>query len=214
MEGPRSQGAILVEGVSRGFGDTIVIQNLHLAIPPGTIAAVTGANGAGKTTLLRLVAGLLTPDLGTITVGARRPGTGTTAFVPAGDRGLYWRLTARANLEFFAAIAGSGRDAAAATARALDAERLLDQRIGECSTGERRRVAIARAFASRAAVVLIDEPYADLDEAGSAAVERAARMWADAGGTVVYAAPQIDEGPAAGMHVRLDARSVAGERIR
>ena len=211
MNGPRSSGAVTADGVSRRFGERVVLRDLHLSLEPGTIAAVTGPNGSGKTTLLRLLAGVLSPDAGTILVAGEPPGRGATGFVPPGDRGLYWRLTGRANLEFFASIAGGSREDALGAARALDAEGTLDRRMGLCSTGERRRVAIARAFAARPPVVLLDEPYADLDEAGCRAVEAACRAWAGADGLVVYAAPQPGEGPEPDVHLRVDSNRAVEE---
>lgn len=211
MNGPRSPGAVSADGVSRRFGERVVLRDFSLSLEAGTIAAITGPNGSGKTTLLRLLGGVLTPDTGTILVAGLPPGRGATSFVPAGDRGLYWRLTGRANLEFFASIAGGTRQDALGAARALDAEGTLDRRMGLCSTGERRRVTIARAFATRSPVVLLDEPYADLDEAGCRAVELACRTWSEAGGLVVYAAPQEGEGPEPYIRLRVDAHHTVEE---
>lgn len=210
---PRAPGGVIVESVSRSFGSRVVLDRLSFELKTGTIAAVIGPNGSGKTTLLRLLAGILAPDSGAIRVAGMPPGRGGSAFVPAGDRGLYWRLTALANLDFFAAIAAGNRSDALAAARALDAEHLLDRRMGVCSTGERRRVAIARAFAARAPVILLDEPHADLDEAGIRAVDAATHAWTVAGGTVVYACPTAGDGPPASMEIRLGTRPSVRELV-
>ncbi len=77
----------------------------------------------------------------------------------------------------------------------LGAGDLVFRQMGRCSTGQRRRLAIARAFAGRPPVILLDEPYADLDEDGCEGVAEACRAWTSAGGVVMYAAPIAEEGP-------------------
>jgi ABC-type multidrug transport system ATPase subunit len=201
--GPASPGSLEAEGVTRSFGARRVLEGVSLRLEAGTLAAVVGPNGSGKTTLLRVLAGVLLPDAGRVDVAGAPPGSGRSGFVPAGDRGLYWRLTGRANLEFFAGISGVGGTDVAWAAEALDAEPLLDRRMGVCSTGQRRRVAIARALVGRPPVVLIDEPYADLDEPGCAAVEVACRSWTSGGGVVLYAAPLEAEGPEPDVRLEL-----------
>jgi ABC-2 type transport system ATP-binding protein len=196
---PREKGSIGLSGVWRRFKDLPVLRGVTLDLEPGHIGALIGPNGSGKTTLLRIVAGLLTPDVGSVQVAGREAGTGMAGYVLAGDRGLYWRLTTTQNLEFFAGIAGLRADDARTRARqalqALAAESLGPRRVEVCSTGQRRRIAIARGFVSRPPVVLVDEPFADLDEEGCRAVEGLMRSWADAGGAVLYAAPMPGAGP-------------------
>jgi len=199
--GPRSKGSIEISGVSRRFGEFEVLRHVDLAIGPGEVGALIGANGSGKTTLLRIVAGLLTPNAGSVSVAGAPPGRGLAGYVLAGDRGLYWRLTAMQNMEFFGGIAGLRPAEARAEARKilrfLGADALESKRVEVCSTGQRRRLAIARGFMAGPPVVLVDEPFADLDEEGCRAVEGLIRRWADLGGTVLYAAPMRGAGPEA-----------------
>jgi ABC-2 type transport system ATP-binding protein len=187
--------------VSRNFKDLQVLQGVDLEVGRGRVGALIGPNGSGKTTLLRIIAGILTPHAGTVSVAGAAPGKGLAGYVVAGDRGLYWRLTALQNLEFFAGIAGLATQQARLRARqvleALGARDLGPKRVEVCSTGQRRRIAIARGFVARAPVVLVDEPFADLDEEGCRAVESLVRGWAEKGGAVLYAAPMRGVGPAA-----------------
>lgn len=121
------------------------------------------------------------------------------ALVPAGDRALYWRLTGRQELEFFARITGVTR--ARASAIALDAaamlqvEHLLDRQIGTFSTGQRRRLMVARSLVGLSPVLLLDEPYADLDDAACEVVASAAQRWSGEGGSVIWTSPSADGGP-------------------
>jgi ABC-2 type transport system ATP-binding protein len=129
------------------------------------------------------------------------------ALVPAGDRALYWRLTGRQELEFFARVTGIGRadaaHAASEAASALEVEHLMDRQIGTFSTGQRRRLMVARSLVGLAPVLLLDEPYADLDETACGVVERVARTWAERGGLVIWTSPIAGGGPRPNARFRL-----------
>lgn len=202
---------IVVRDVSRSFGSHVVLERFSMSAPSGTVVAVRGRNGVGKTTLLRILAGVLVADHGHVTIDGAPPGRGSANFVPAGDRMLNWRLTGEQNLRFFARLRGtprsSIRDAVVAAALALDAGDLLDQPVGVCSTGQRRRLMLATAVVGPAPVALLDEPYADLDAEGRATVEQLCAARAAAGGVVVYAAPNPDDGPP--PHLVVDVRATA-----
>jgi ABC-2 type transport system ATP-binding protein len=206
---------IVLEDVARSFGRERVLHGASLYVEPGRVAAFIGPNGSGKTTLLRILAGVLLPDSGSVAVCGEAPGHGLAGYVPAGDRMLNWRLSGRENLRFFARIAGVRRGdvdtAVLAAAEMADAADLLGKRAGECSTGQRRRLMLAVAFLGSPPVLLIDEPFSDLDDEGCAAVEAAARRWAEADGLVLYAAPKHTEGPRANAVYRfVDGRIVEG----
>ena len=200
LASPDARG-ILLEDVSRSFGHERVLGGVSLRSEPGRVAAFVWPNGSGKTTLLRILAGVLLPDSGSVLVCGQAPGHGFAGYVPAGDRMLNWRLSGRENLRFFARIAGVRRgdvDTAVLAAAAIaDGADLLGKRAGECSTGQRRRLMLAVAFLGSPPVLLIDEPFSDLDDEGCAAVESASRRWAEAEGLVLYAAPKRSEGPRA-----------------
>ena len=157
---PRPDGSVHASGVSKRFGDTRALNAVTLSLPAGSVAALIGHNGSGKTTILRLLAGVLDPDEGEIRVAGEPPDRGHTGFAAAGDRGLHWRLTGDQNLRFFAQVAGAPPAGAALRARvaaeALGAGELLPRRVGTCSTGQRRRLAIARAFVANPSTVLLD----------------------------------------------------------
>jgi ABC-2 type transport system ATP-binding protein len=216
---PSAEGSIRVAGVSRSFKGVPVLDHVSLEVRSGQIGALVGPNGAGKTTLLRIIAGILEPDNGTVSVAGRPPGKGSTGYVVAGDRGLYWRLTAVQNLEFFAGVAGfttpAARENAWRVLRALGAADLAERRVEVCSTGQRRRIAVARGFVGLPPVVLVDEPFADLDDEGCRAVESLIRSWAESGGCVLYAAPMLGVGPAADVLFELsrDGRGVKADAL-
>ena len=197
--GPRRPGTISITDLGLTFRSAQVLRGIDLEVSSGSIVAVLGPNGSGKTTLLRVLAGVLAPRWGSVLVCDRPPGLGLAAYVPAGERMLNWRLTGRQNLEFYAHLAGVRRElrggAIAEASGLADASALLVKRVGECSTGERRRLMLATALVRYPPVILLDEPFADLDETGRSAVEAVARRWADGGGLVLHAAPDHGKGP-------------------
>jgi NitT/TauT family transport system ATP-binding protein len=160
-----------LHGVSKRFGATAALDGIDLVIPPGQFLTLIGPSGCGKTTLLRLVAGLTEPDGGAVTVGDRAPRAAQTArqlgFVPQSPGLLPWR-TVRANARL---LVDSGRGRAGLAPAEIDA---LLERVGlqgflrsyphELSGGMQQRVALVRAFALDAPVLLMDEPFAALDE--------------------------------------------------
>jgi ABC-2 type transport system ATP-binding protein len=198
---PPAPLGIVLDDVHRSFGPERVLDGAALQVDRGKLVAFVGPNGSGKTTLFRILAGVLEPDSGSVSVFGEAPGRGLAGYVPAGDRMLNWRLSGRENLRFFARIAGVRRaevdPAIRSAAELADASELLGKRAGECSTGQRRRLMLAVAFLGSPPAVLIDEPFSDLDDEGCRAVEASSRRWADAGGLVLYAAPKRTEGPAA-----------------
>jgi branched-chain amino acid transport system ATP-binding protein len=156
---------LALEGITAGYGDTVVLRDVHLAVPAGRVVALLGANGAGKTTLLRVASGLLAPRAtGRLVVdGAVRTGASPEALSAAGichvpeGRGVFPSLTVRENLRLFC----HPGDEDAAFERAREAfprlgER-LDQVAGTMSGGEQQMLALARAYIGRPRFVLLDE---------------------------------------------------------
>src|SRR5207247_10796197 len=82
--GPRGRGSIRLSGVSRRFKDVQVLHDVDLDVGPGQVCALIGPNGSGKTTLLRVIAGMLTPDAGEVSVAGAPPGRGRAGYVVAG----------------------------------------------------------------------------------------------------------------------------------
>lgn len=150
--------ALIVQNLTKCYGDNRVLENFTYAFPDGRITAIEGRSGCGKTTLLRLVAGLEKPDAGTIT-GVPEGGL---AMVFQEDR-LPPQLTAAGCLRAVLKRTPD-RDARIDEAlRALGLEDDLDKPVREYSGGMRRRVALARALLYPAALVLLDEPFKGLD---------------------------------------------------
>jgi ABC-type lipoprotein export system ATPase subunit len=195
-----SRRVLSASGLSRRYGATVVFEDVSLELHAGRLHAVTGPSGSGKTTLLHLLAGLQLPDSGTVTVD----GTELTALDRAGraklrrdkiayvgqQTGLVPHLSALENVELTLALRGRDETRAEALA-ALDSVGLAEratQRVARLSQGERARVAIARAVATRPLVLLADEPTSRLDGANAISVAiLLARLARDTGAAVVCA---------------------------
>ena len=153
--------AIEVAGLERRFGERRALRGVSVSVPPGATLAVLGPNGAGKSTLLRVLAGLLRPHAGRVDVRGR---VGLLGHEPL----LYRELTARENLRYHARLHGVPAARVEALLDALGLTGRADDRVAELSRGLVQRVAAARAVLHEPDVLLLDEPYANLDPAGAA----------------------------------------------
>jgi len=163
--------AIQLRGVGRRFGRTEALAPTDLDVAPGEVVTVLGPSGSGKTTLLRLVAGLVAPTSGDVLVDgvdpARARATKRIGFVPQRPALLPWR-TVRQNARLLLAVnrsagRGGGPDPDLLLTQ-VGLHDFLDAYPHELSGGMQQRVSLARALALGAPVLLLDEPFAALDE--------------------------------------------------
>jgi iron(III) transport system ATP-binding protein len=173
---------VRLENVAKAFGPTRAVDGLSLDVRAGELVAVLGPSGCGKTTLLRLIAGFERPDSGTVRVGDAEV-AGPRRFVAPErrrigmvfqDYALFPHLRVEANVAF--GLARRPQDERRAlTRRTLELVGLhhkADRYPHELSGGERQRVALARALAPEPAVVLLDEPFSNLDASFRADLRR------------------------------------------
>jgi iron(III) transport system ATP-binding protein len=164
-------GEIMVRlsGVSRSYGPVRAVRNLDLEVKKGEILALLGPSGCGKTTTLRLIAGFESPDSGSVKVGGRTI-AGPGINVPPErrrvgmvfqDYALFPHLSVEQNVAYGLSSGKKGRVAEILALAHL--EGLEDRMPHELSGGQQQRVALARALAPEPAVVLLDEPFSNLD---------------------------------------------------
>jgi len=188
--------ALRLQNIRRTFGDLTVIDNLSLDIAAGEFLAILGPSGCGKSTLLRIVAGLTPPDSGTLQITPPDLRF-QNAFVFQEAHLLPWRTVlenAALPLELM------GVDAAERTARAratlaevglADAESLYPAQL---SGGMRMRVSLARALVTKPRLLLLDEPFAALDEITRFRLDvRLRDLWIERGMTVIFVTHSITE---------------------
>jgi len=171
--GPRLGGKVIVaEGVSKGFSDRLLYENLSFKLPPGGIVGVIGPNGAGKTTLFRMITGQEKPDAGSFTVGD----TVVLGYVDQSRDTLDPDKTAFEEIaDGQEEIDVGRRKINARTYASLFNFRGADQqkKVGVLSGGERNRVHLAKMLSRPANVILLDEPTNDLDVETLQALEEA-----------------------------------------
>jgi heme exporter protein A len=192
--------AVRAVGLSKAFGHRPAVRGVDLTLADGECLALFGPNGAGKTTLLRLIAGLLKPSEGSVrvrNVDMRQDAPARAAVgLVSHQTMLYPPLTARENVEFAAELCGVDYPRIAAD-NALQAFRVADTAdipVRKLSRGQQQRVSIARALVHGPAVVLLDEPYSGLDEAGAAALTNALGDLRKRGAAMVLVTHNLAEG--------------------
>lgn len=151
----------------------VAVDGVSFDIEQGEIFGLLGPNGAGKTTTIKMITGLLRPTAGTVKVKGtdvdKRPleALKKLGTVLAGDRSVYWKLTARENLEYFASLYGCSRSEAAKRAekvlQKLQLAEKADVLVEKYSTGMKQKVALGKALIPEAPVLLLDEPTLGLD---------------------------------------------------
>jgi heme exporter protein A len=209
VPGHASTSVVEAEGLVRVFGGRRAVDGVNFSLGAGECLALFGPNGAGKTTLLRLLAGLLAPTAGECRVNgvALRSGASARAQVGLVSHAsmLYGALSARENIEFTARLFGLAEPSVAAE-RALRAMRVLDRAdapVRALSRGLQQRVSIARAIVHEPRLLLCDEPYTGLDEAGSAALTVALAERRAAGASLLLVTHNLSEGLALATHAAI-----------
>jgi sodium transport system ATP-binding protein len=176
--------------------------HVSFTAPDGAITGLLGPNGAGKTTTLRMISTLVVPSAGEARVDGRESRADPLAVrarigMLSDARGLYARLTARENVVYYGELRGLSREAIEASlarfADWLDMKPLLDRRTDGFSTGERMKVAIARALVHDPPNVMLDEPTNGLDVMTTRSLRDAIRRLREAGKCVLFSSHVMQE---------------------
>jgi len=205
---------LALETVEVRYGGLLAVAPLSLTVPAGRVLAVTGPSGAGKSSLLWLMAGALEPDRGRVLMGGAAVGgrpeaaASGVAVIPQGN-GLAAVLTAHENI--VVPLLDGGLPPGEADTRAREALEVVglvewaEHLVEELSGGQQQRVAVARALATRPALLLADEPTSELDGRNREVVLSALRSVADRGAVVVLATHDPEAAAAADGELALDA---------
>ncbi|WP_246169499.1 ABC transporter ATP-binding protein [Actinotalea subterranea] len=189
---------LTLTGVSRSFGDRLVLDDVGFTVRPGRMTGFIGANGAGKTTTMRIVLGVLAPDAGRVELGGReltRPVRRRFGYMPE-ERGLYPKMRIDEQLVYLGRVHGLGlRDARRRTDELLDqlglADRAHDQ-LHTLSLGNQQRVQVAAALVHDPVLLVLDEPFSGLDPIAVDAMGAHLRARADAGVPVLFSSHQLE----------------------
>jgi ABC-2 type transport system ATP-binding protein len=176
-----------------------VLDHVDLDLGAGQAVHISGRNGVGKTTLLRIVTGLIMPDRGGLELNGLDPERDRVdyqrqvAFLPAGDRGLYARLSVKRHLDFWCRVGFVPRERRRAlVAEALERFHLTElasRRVDRLSMGQRQRVRLAGLLLHDPRVVMLDEPLNSLDDEGIELVISVTRDVVARGGIVIWCSP-------------------------
>jgi heme ABC exporter ATP-binding subunit CcmA len=162
----RPSASARLEGVSKLFGAFAALRQVTVDFEPGRCYVVIGENGAGKSTLLRILAGLLRPSFGRVTVfGSLDPHEARARIGYMSHAAmLYDELTAEENLRYFASLyPGRACLAPDEALRQVGLDPALDRPLGQYSQGMRQRTSLARVLLSAPELLLLDEPFSNMD---------------------------------------------------
>jgi len=161
--------AIEVNNLVKKYGKFTAVDNISFSVEEGSICAILGPNGSGKTTTIKSICNLLIPDDGKIKLFGKdnKKSIDKISAMFEGTRNLYWRLTPRENLRYFAGIRGlGGKNIEKLIDELLERFNLTDKRnvmVNNLSRGMQQKVAIAMTLVCNTDVVLLDEPTLGLD---------------------------------------------------
>jgi ABC-2 type transport system ATP-binding protein len=192
---------IQLAGLTKRYGDFTAVAGMDLSVRRGELFGLLGPNGAGKTTTLRMIAGILQPTAGTITIGGVSLASDPVAaksrlgFIP--DRPfIYEKLTGREFLRFVAGLYGQGGveiDRRGEELLALfDLLDWRDELVESYSHGMRQKLIIASAFVHRPEVIVVDEPMVGLDPKAARLLKDLFRAYVERGNTIVMSTHTLE----------------------
>ena len=189
---------IQVQGVSRSFGDRLVLDDVGFDVTGGQMTGFVGGNGAGKTTTMRIILGVLSSDRGTVRFDGHeisRQDRARIGYMPE-ERGLYPKMPVLDQLVYLGRLHGMSTASATASATALLerlglAERAKDT-LESLSLGNQQRAQIAAALVHEPVALVLDEPFSGLDPMAVEVVLGVLRDYADRGAPVLFSSHQLD----------------------
>jgi zinc/manganese transport system ATP-binding protein len=197
--GQRGEGAIAVRNLSVGYGERLALEGVTGDFAPASMTAVVGPNGAGKSTLLKALAGIVRPIAGDVTCNALA--RHRVAYLPQQaelDRGFpitLGELVALGDWRNFGSVREPQPRLAARVHEAVASvglEAFIDRQIAELSVGQFQRALFARLLLQDADVILLDEPFAALDESTTDELLNLMKRWREQGQTIVAVLHDLD----------------------
>jgi ABC-2 type transport system ATP-binding protein len=192
--------AVQLTGLSKRFGAHLAVDTIDLIVPSGMFFGIVGPNGAGKSTTLAMIAGLLSPDAGSVTVAGfdaarnRDEVLGALGIMMEG-LSLPERLTGAELLEYTARLRGIGDEwpqRSADLLEILELDRSPSTLIVDYSTGMRKKIGLAVALLHRPSVLVLDEPFEAIDPVSARAIEGLLGQYVAGGGTVLLSSHLMD----------------------
>jgi ABC-2 type transport system ATP-binding protein len=191
--------ALVIEGVSKGFGDVRAVDNLSARLPAGCIYGFLGPNGAGKTTTIRMIMNIIGPDSGSIAVLGKNSvalDKNRIGYMPE-ERGLYRKMTVRGVLAYLGAIKGMKRgECSSRIDSLLDEMGLADwsgKKVEELSRGMQQKIQFAATVINEPELLILDEPFSGLDPINLELLKGIMLRFRDSGKTVIFSTHMMEQ---------------------
>lgn len=184
--------AVELRNLTKVFGSFAVLRDLTTTFDRGRLYAIFGENGAGKSTLLRVIAGLARPTSGRVLIFGEsdlRAATARMGYMAHASM-LYDELSALENLHYFAALYGVGARRCEECLAAVGLDPSLPRPVGEYSQGMRQRASLARAILHDPELLLLDEPFSNVDAASAHSIAQLLGRMRAAGKTILVVTHQ------------------------
>ena len=201
LEATSTDIVLKVRGLSKGFGDTVAVNDIDLNVRAGVFYGIVGPNGAGKTTTLSMITGLLRPDSGTATINGidvwDSPEIAKRSIGVLPDRlRIFDRLTGSQLLYYSGVLRGLNaaevRKRSADLAAAFGLDDVMGRLVSDYSSGTLKKVALAAAMIHSPRLLVLDEPFESVDPVSATTVTRILKQYVDAGGTVVLSSHRME----------------------
>jgi sodium transport system ATP-binding protein len=193
---------LVAQDLRKSFGDVVAVQGVSLDVDAGEVVGLLGPNGAGTTTTLRMLAGILTPDSGTVRINGvdlreqSLEAKGRLGFL-SGDTQLYQRLSPREVLHYFGNLYGVEKSKLEARiaklVEELEMKSFADRPCRTLSSGQKQRANLARAFLHEPDVLILDEPTSALDVVSGRFITEAIRRERAAGRAILFSTHIMSE---------------------
>jgi ABC-type multidrug transport system ATPase subunit len=192
MNEAQSNNVVVADDVIKQFGRFAALRGVSAQFAPGKLYVILGDNGAGKTTLLRAIAGLAQPTRGTISVlGSKniKDVRGHIGYM-AHPSLLYDEMSGMENLRYFAGLYGIPDDRCREVISAVNLNPALERPVGQYSQGMRQRMSLARALLNNPKLLLLDEPFSNVDSRSALVMAALLAEMRDGGKTVLVVTHQ------------------------
>lgn len=193
---------IVVKNVSKTFGagkkwEVQALKNVSFEVKKGEIFGLLGPNGAGKTTLINIMLNLLSPDTGSVQILGEKPGPAVLSKINviSGGSEFHWGLKPRAILQYYADLyqIPNPESRIDELVKLLKMEHMMDRKFSWMSTGEKLRVAFAKALLNKPKLLLMDEPTLGLDPDVARSVRKEVRLLKESGTTILLTSHYMHE---------------------
>lgn len=181
-----------LQEIRKSYGDFVAVDNVSIAIPPGSVYGLLGPNGAGKSTTIRMIMDIIAPDEGTVRFFGRERSKNDQArigYLPE-ERGLYQKMTVRDHLVFLAELHGLTRAAAAPRIdewlRKVELDDRAKSKVEELSKGMQQKIQLVGTVLHEPEVLILDEPFSGLDPINQGLFRQLLSDYRDQGRTILF----------------------------